>query len=80
MKHLTISREGAAVYPFKRARLTAADVLPDIPNKSGNSAGQPEATAAPHGSARQDSGKTKIFTIEDEPLLPSTSHYSKILQ
>ena len=71
--------EGAALYPFKRARLTASDTLPDVSNKPSNSSGQPEPSTASHGSARQESGKIKNFiSIKDETFFPSNSHYREI--
>ena len=60
LSSLLLYREGAALYPFERARLTASDVLPDVSNKPGNSTRQPESSTATHGSARQDSGRTKF--------------------
>ena len=54
----TLYREGAALFPFKQACLTASDILPDVSNKP--STGQPESSTATHGSARQDSGRTKF--------------------
>ena len=56
----TLYREGAALFPFKQACLTASDILPDVSNKPGNSTRQPESSTATHGSARQDSCRTKF--------------------